>query len=562
MITELIEILDAAGIPVATRNGLAQTINGQPAVHSGSGQFVPVTADNSGTWSYWRINGQASASKADIGEACMGVNLSLPLRYVAWVDRDECSDAIVGSVNAMRLAGKSIKDAIGAATVSIERASWGIDTAWAQEYSPAPPIAPSRMLVNIDLSVRIIGSEDCMSGCADAIDVLCVLIGRASNAKVVECLGDRINEICESSGTVNIRNSNDSATLATVDCGTDYPLPPIRVPYVQADGTDAYFLGYTDGIVSGELTMTEPGGGPPPVPRFTVFESDGSTVNAYRDINGPTYTLPEPDPCDDGSFKTTDGLTEIAAVPSGSSVNAPQSVIKYADEDGVEQNTDPYDTEWSGFYMRPSIVVESRAIRNSAFDLAANRKATLYDLIFDTLPQANDAVVQLKDSVGNDIGTADNYPSNTTSSKTAPDGSIQLKDSAGNNIGSPVNVRSNQTGLTVTAPDGTVVVKNLNGTTLGSPTVKSNGSTNYTAPIPLKFGWGAGNSDTLTWTVTDDEAGTYSTYTNDGGSGTLTYSKNGGAFAALSGSITLAVGNTVVVRRTITTNAGWSKWAV
>lgn len=78
---------------------------------------------------------------------------------------------------------------------------------------------------------------------------------------------------------------------------------------------------------------------------------------------------------------------------------------------------------------------------------------------------------------------------------------------------------------------------------------------------PLKFGWSAGDADTLTWTVTSDEAGTYTTYTQDGASGTITYSKNGAGFAALSGSITLAVSDTIVVRRTITTNAGWSRWA-
>lgn len=171
------------------------------------------------------------------------------------------------------------------------------------------------------------------------------------------------------------------------------------------------------------------------------------------------------------------------------------------------------------------------------------------------------ATVQLKDSAGDDIGSADSYLPGANTTKTAPDGSVQRQDSVGANIGTPIAVRSNQTGLAVTCPDGTVNVQNLNGTTLGSPTVKSNGSTNYTAPIPLKFGWGAGDADTLTWTVTDDEAGSYTAFTSDGGSGTLTYSKNGGAFAALSGSIALAVSDTIVVRRTTSTSNGWVKWA-
>jgi len=172
-----------------------------------------------------------------------------------------------------------------------------------------------------------------------------------------------------------------------------------------------------------------------------------------------------------------------------------------------------------------------------------------------------DATVQLKDSAGTNIGSADNYPSGTSSNKTAPDGSFQVRDSAGNAIGSPVAVRSNQTGVTATAPDATAVVKNLNGTTLVTEAILSNASENITAPIPLKFALAAGDDTSITWTVTDDEAGTYGTYTQDGASGTLTYSLNGGAFAALSGAIVLAVADTIAVKRTTFTSAGFIKWA-
>jgi|GEM_PF-2099864 hypothetical protein len=173
---------------------------------------------------------------------------------------------------------------------------------------------------------------------------------------------------------------------------------------------------------------------------------------------------------------------------------------------------------------------------------------------------APDGAVQVKDSAGTNIGSPVAVKSGGTANATAPDGAVQVKDSAGTNIGAPVAVKSGGT-ANATAPDGTVTIKNLNGDTLGTQGVKSNGTANYTAPIPLKFGWGAGNADTLTWTVSADEAGTYTAYTSDGGSGTINYSKNGGGFASVTGSITLAVSDTIVVRRTITTNAGWSRWA-
>jgi hypothetical protein len=78
--------------------------------------------------------------------------------------------------------------------------------------------------------------------------------------------------------------------------------------------------------------------------------------------------------------------------------------------------------------------------------------------------------------------------------------------------------------------------------------------------LVTKFIWAAGDADTYLWTVTADEAGTYGTYTPTGTNGTLTYSKNGGGYAALSGAITLAVSDTITVRRTTTTNAGSVKW--
>jgi hypothetical protein len=141
-----------------------------------------------------------------------------------------------------------------------------------------------------------------------------------------------------------------------------------------------------------------------------------------------------------------------------------------------------------------------------------------------------------------------------------PDGTYQLKDSAGADIGSPGSIPSGEN-EDITAPDGTVTIKNLGGTTLGTQAVESNGAIDYIAPIPLKFGWGAGDADTLVWTVTSDEAGTYGTYTPTGTNGTITYSKNDGGYAALSGSIVLAVSDTITVRRTTTTAAGSVKWA-
>ena len=301
---------------------------------------------------------------------------------------------------------------------------------------------------------------------------------------------------CPPSGDVRIRNANDTQTLATVTAPDDYVIPAIRIPYVDADGAPQYFPGYVAGITAGELTLVQPGGGPPPVPRFRVRTTDTATVVGYRDLTSPTLDLP-------------------------------QSVIKYRDAANALQVTDPSDTEFAGGTLRAAKEVPRREMKNSAA-AGLGIYATLDRLIADTIP-------------------------------SCPDATIQRKDSAAVDIGSPIAAPSGAT-TNVTCPDGTVNVRNLNGTTLGSPTVKSNGSTNYDAPIPFKLVWDAGDADTTIWTVTDDEAGTYGTYTQTGTNGTVTYSKNGGGYAALSGSISLAIGDTITVRRTTTTNAGSTRW--
>jgi len=203
-------------------------------------------------------------------------------------------------------------------------------------------------------------------------------------------------------------------------------------------------------------------------------------------------------------------------------------------------------------------------------------------------PTPLDSTVQLKDSADVDIGTPITVPYNSAAFPvTAPDAEVYTTD--GLNLigdalsGSPFNLpqsvikykdsanASQVTAASDTEFSGTLrpatevprrELKNFGGTGLGQYVTVDRliADTVPNVAIPLKFGWAAGDGDTLTWTVTTDEAGTYGTYTPTGTNGTITYSKNGGGYAALSGSITLAVSDTITVRRTTTTSAGSVKW--
>jgi len=68
------------------------------------------------------------------------------------------------------------------------------------------------------------------------------------------------------------------------------------------------------------------------------------------------------------------------------------------------------------------------------------------------------------------------------------------------------------------------------------------------------------SSDTMeTLTIDADSAGTYTSISDDGSSGSITLSKNGGAFAAFSSPLALVATDTLDVKRTVDTAAGFFK---
>lgn len=65
------------------------------------------------------------------------------------------------------------------------------------------------------------------------------------------------------------------------------------------------------------------------------------------------------------------------------------------------------------------------------------------------------------------------------------------------------------------------------------------------------------DGESLELTINAAKAGTYTVLAQDGSSGTITFSKNGGAFGAIGGGIALADTDTIQVRRTATSAEGW-----
>lgn len=157
---------------------------------------------------------------------------------------------------------------------------------------------------------------------------------------------------------------------------------------------------------------------------------------------------------------------------------------------------------------------------------------------------------------------------------------VPVKNTTGANVGT---IGGGQ----VTAPDATAVVKNSLNTTLATEAIPSGVSENIAlsdvnnvnsdgvvTPTPAgvaftctpqvkslfsKFTWESGDDTSSTITIDADSAGTYTSQTTDGSSGSITYSKNGAAYAAFVNPTTYANGDTLAVKRTVTTALGWAK---
>lgn len=228
MIQSITTVLNAAlsGLDVHERHGLAQIVSGSPHTYSGAGEWKPVTADGNGTWSYMRINGQIRAEVADIGQPCMGKTVSVPMRLVAYLDRSQClgdSDTLWSAAASMQGARKQLIAATSAMDVRVVGMSWGVDIVTRSEYAGEVNIPTGKALSHIDFTVQIEGSDACFAPC-DPVDVTCAIISAATNAKVVQCLGDRINDICGGSLEIGDLHDNGNPYWNTFsDTGADGP---------------------------------------------------------------------------------------------------------------------------------------------------------------------------------------------------------------------------------------------------------------------------------------------------------------------------------------------------
>jgi len=497
MIERITDILNAAtGLPVVQAYGVARLMPG-PHVRSQTGEYTPIAVDDNAPWSYWRELSHTVAS-ADTLAACKGERHTLMLRLVALLNDDcDVADAMRGAIQGIGGVSRSIGVALGALLVQVPRATLIMEGVG--EGITAIPL--HRRLVAADITVDIYADAGCLAWC-ESSDVLCALIGAATNDAVKECLGDdRLGEICGGGG----------------------PCPDTTV----------------NGMVSN-------------VPDIHVKQG-GVDVGTLDPVTG-IHTVPVCPPAGDGTavLRDTGGtLISTTPVPADGSVDitAPDGIYTVKDSAGSTLFTGPVKSGGAAEHSVGDGIVQ--AVNSLGGVVGAPVPVPAEGNVNVLAPDAN---IQVKDEANNDIGPLQLAPSGVTTNITAPSAQAQLVDSGGAEIGSIYVILSKDT-RTIPVADSVITLPN------GS-TKNVRATQPYTVPAtaPLKFSFSPYDQGSDLWKVTADEAGTYNAYTQDGGSGTITYSKNGGAFTALSGTITLAVGDTIQVRRTTITAAGWSRW--
>jgi hypothetical protein len=114
------------------------------------------------------------------------------------------------------------------------------------------------------------------------------------------------------------------------------------------------------------------------------------------------------------------------------------------------------------------------------------------------------------------------------------------------------------------AAEGSLVLPDItftdsDGTTSSVPSVQNLTCTPQVKSLFIKFGFEATNDETGTLTIDSDNAGTFTSTSDDGSSGDITYNVNGGGFAAFVNPTALSIGDTIAAKRTITTGAGFAK---
>jgi lysophospholipase L1-like esterase len=140
-------------------------------------------------------------------------------------------------------------------------------------------------------------------------------------------------------------------------------------------------------------------------PTITVLQG-GVQVGTLNPATG-VHTVPECEPAEDVTIRTTDGLTTIDTAAPGTNYDLPRSHIKYQSGLNTLALDDvPTQYEEDDVHIYPDIIIPERFVLNSESNPASSFPVRLVDLRDNTVPSAADGAVSI---AGVPVGTV---PSN------------------------------------------------------------------------------------------------------------------------------------------------------
>ncbi len=344
--------------------------------------------------------------------------------------------------------------------------------------------------------------------------------------------------------------NSDTSYAQTVACGSTLTLPDVT--HTDSNGSPVVLPGMVPMVCTpgGSPAITTVNGVTSDVPDITVVQ-DGVQVGTLNPATG-VHTIPE---CQTPPVPECDDLVDAVWVEGAGDpeINGLYSFDGYGGPAGI-MAAKKYKNAYDHIIAAHDFDSPEGPFGWSVYDQDEEELYGSSSLPFSIFP--SQGVYLMVESEGQEppptvrqATIADLCPCDE-----CEDATVQLKDSAGANIGAPYLIPS---GATSDIPVGDSPITLPNGMTKQVKATQP-----YTVPLtaPLKFGMAAYHEQSMEWTVTADEAGQYNAFSADGSSGTITYSKNGAAFAAPSGTITLAVSDKIRVKRTTFSAAGWVKW--
>ena len=242
-----------------------------------------------------------------------------------------------------------------------------------------------------------------------------------------------------------------------------------------------------------------------------------------------------------GATVENSDATYTDTVASGGTLVLPDTVINITDQLG-----NPLDTITFPVYTPVNIDIDSY------------------------IPPCADANYTLEDTAGAPLASG-NIPSGGSDTIVAPDATIENSDasysvtevSGGTLVLPDSDIEVNGVNEGAIPSVNTVDIQVTDGTNPVTPNDVTVVGNTVTIEVPvnvfIKGFFESGNDTMSTLTIDADNAGTYTSITDDGGSGSISLSKNGGAFAAFSSPLILVATDTLVAKRTVTTNAGFYK---